>query len=199
MELLDLPNEIIYNMLHIYFDPKSALKCLSVCQKFKEIANRDFIIKRILQNKMLEDFKKQISRCIICPKCNISLETELSLKLHLQKHVKFEKRGKKMMFGTPLTIGKCYDCEMPTSNFTKHNCLLKYDLCYNGDYRFMYKWAKPLCEKYSWHRGDPTLKKHICYSECLFCNQIFKTDYDDIAEIDGFNQHMLNCKYKDEI
>jgi hypothetical protein len=199
MNLLDLPNELIYNMLHVYFDPISSLRCLGVCQKLQYIANRDLIIKRILQSRMLENFKKQMSECIICPKCHIKLETEQSLKFHLQKHISFEKKGKEMKFGNPLTISKCYDCEMPTSNFTRHNCLLNYDSCYNGDYRFMYKWSTPLCEKFKWHRNDPTLKKHICYSECLFCHQIFKTDYDDIEKNDGFHKHMDECEFKENI
>ncbi len=203
--LLSFPNDIIWLMMSTYFEPLDALHCLCVCKRLYKIYDQYLIIRRVLVlvQRSHDDFHRQLNECIICPKCKVQLQSIQSLQKHLRKHTQAENRGKELRVYEPLQISQCYSCEMPTSNFTRHFCLLRQRNCHNGDIGWFYPWTESLCERHDWYEIDPNFIAHICRAKCAMCDEIFQSAYlndkDDDDFFDGFGKHFRECPLRTEM
>lgn len=199
MDLLALPKDLIGLLLNNYFHPPEALQCLMICKKLYTLGDKEKIIRNMLIYRMKqEEIKKDEefqNNTIMCEKCNMTFHNQHSLKIHLNKHLQFEKQGKIMqMRKHPNPKTRCRNCNLVTS--FPHKCLLTLSFCHGAManiYSVRYPWADCLCKQTEWYSTHPNHKTHECYSRCKFCKQVFRINQEGSLLQDGYFTHFDTC------
>lgn len=192
-DIFCLPRDILKLLLHKFFDPIAALRCLQTCKYLNIIADRTEIIYKALILKSEKDFEEKMEKLILCPKCFIGLDSKEILRKHLNKHFEMEKKNKVMPCHNPFIKLKCHDCHSTTSNLTSHNCLLRSKYCFNKSILRIFPYFDSLCFQDTWYKTDPNFKDHKCLTRCKFCKKVF------VTKKEVLNNHFRECEFKDQI
>lgn len=199
--LLNLPTDLIREMMIRYFDPQDAFTCLRVCKRLYSISEPYSIVERFLKYRSVKYYHLDVSNLSICSKCNVCFPNKSSLANHMKKHLQFEKSGKKMMpKGKQFVESKCSRCNLPVNNVSGHWCFHKRS-CFNGHHIEFYEWAESLCKRHSWFTDDPQKFSHGCRARCKACHEEFDSEPAE-ASLDsknGFATHFQSCSQKEKI
>lgn len=191
-----LPNDLIKLFMHKYLHPYTAVQCLMVCRRFRNLSDRWIVIRRYLIQKNYDKNVKHFKNLVKCDKCSL-VTYKKNYNKHLRKHKIREVQGKLDHFSKKEHKPICEICGSLYPEKYNHKCRYDFEICHcsNSTIPAMYEWVISLCTlNKSFY---PDMKNHTCKLQCSVCKSVLENvKYEDS---NSFKIHYENCPEKEKL
>jgi hypothetical protein len=184
MSFDNFPKDILWLLMVKYFDPRDAVRCLSVCKRFYQCVDNDFVRRRVIKAHVAKEWAGNYS-LTTCELCNCVLKKE-NMSTHLKKHEQYNHDTHRYRVEPPRKK-QCELCDLPfppkghIGPNVSGVCPLEVVEC--NQPKLIYG-IKNMC-RFTGYRYQ--VQRHVCDYYCTICHDLFRGRF-----IDLHNHNMIH-------